>query len=53
MEIKPANLIKGQGLAKLMAESNFNALDIKFVTALDDQEEQATPQLDEAFTTSP
>lgn len=43
IEIKPTELIKGQGLAKLMVESNFNALDINFVAALDDQEEQATP----------
>ena len=28
MEIKPTKLIKGQGLAKLMAETNFQALDI-------------------------
>ena len=53
MEIKPTKLIKGQGLAKFMAESNFNALDINFVVALDDKEEKATPQLDEAFMTSP
>ena len=36
-----------------MVESNFNALDINFVDEWDDQEEQATPQLDEAFMTSP
>jgi len=36
-----------------MVESNFNALDINFVAALDDQDEQATSQLDEAFITSP
>ena len=36
-----------------MVESNFNALDINFVFTLDDQEEQATPQLDEAFMNSP
>jgi len=53
MEIKPIKLIKGQLLAKLMDESNFNALDINFVVELDDHEEHATPQLDEAFMTSP
>lgn len=53
MEIKPAKLIKGQESAKLMVESKFNALDINFVATLDDQEEQVTPQLDEAFMTSP
>ena len=36
-----------------MVESNFHALDIKFVVALDYQEEKATPQINEAFTTSP
>lgn len=36
-----------------MVEPNFHALDIKFFVALDDQEEQATPQIDEAFLTSP
>jgi len=44
MEINPTNLIKGQGLAKLMTESNFNALDINFVDELDDQEEHVNPQ---------
>lgn len=28
IEIKPTKLIKGQGLAKLMTETNFRALDI-------------------------
>ena len=28
MEVKPTKLIKGQGLAKLLAESNLRALDI-------------------------
>ena len=53
IEIKPIELIKGWGLSKLMYESNFHALDINFVDALDDQEQQATPQIDEAFITSP
>ena len=53
MEIKPNKLIKGKGLAKLMAESNFNALDINFVVELDDQEEHVNPKLDEAFMKSP
>lgn len=39
MEIKQTKLIKGQRLSKLMVESNFIALDINFVDALDDQEE--------------
>lgn len=53
LEIKPTKLIKGWGLAKLMAESNFRALDIKLIDSLDNQEEQATPQIDEAFVNSP
>ena len=28
LEVKPTKFIKGQGLAKLLAESNFRALDI-------------------------
>ena len=47
LEIKPTKLIKGQGLAQLMAESNFQALDINLVATLDDQEEQATPQIND------
>jgi len=39
LEIKPTKLIKGQGLARLMVESNFEVLDINMIDALDDQEE--------------
>jgi hypothetical protein len=53
IEIKPTKLIKGQGLAKLMAESNFHALDINFLAAVDEQEEQATPHVREVFSNSP
>ena len=38
LEIKPTKLIKGQGLARLMAESNCEVLDIHMINALDDQE---------------
>ena len=38
LEIKPTKLIKGQGLARLMAESNFEVLDINVINALDSQE---------------
>lgn len=31
LEIKPTKLIKGQGLAKLMAQSNLRALDINLI----------------------
>ena len=35
LEIKPTKLIKGQRLEKLMAKSNFQALDINMFNALD------------------
>jgi hypothetical protein len=53
IEIKPTKLIKGQGLAKLMDESNFHALDINFLAAVDEQEEQETPNVKEVFLNSP
>jgi hypothetical protein len=43
IEIKPTKLIKGQGLAKLMVESNCNALDINFLAAVDEHEEVCRP----------
>jgi hypothetical protein len=36
-----------------MVESNFDALDINFLAALDEQEEHVTPQVTEVFATSP
>jgi hypothetical protein len=36
-----------------MDESNFHALDINFLSTLDEQEELATPQVTEVFATSP
>eukprot|EP00253_Pinus_taeda_P016689 PITA_16689 len=53
IEIRPTKLIKGQGLANLMAESNYNVLDINFIAELDEQKEQATPLISEVFNTSP
>ena len=53
IEIKPTKLIKGQRLAKLMAESKCNALDINFIAQVDEQEEMATPSISEAFSHSP
>jgi hypothetical protein len=53
IEIKPNKLIKGQVLAKLMAESNFHALDIIFLAVVDRPKEQATPNIKEAFLNSP
>jgi hypothetical protein len=37
LEIKPTKLIKGQGLAKLLAESNCKALGISFINTRPDQ----------------
>jgi hypothetical protein len=53
IEINPTKLIKGQGLAKLMAESNFHALDINFLAAVDEQGEHATLSMKEVFLNSP
>eukprot|EP00253_Pinus_taeda_P004552 PITA_04552 len=50
IEIKPTKLIKGQGLAKLMSQTNFQALDIN---QLDNEQELATPQISETFLQSP
>eukprot|EP00253_Pinus_taeda_P021623 PITA_21623 len=54
IEIKPTKLVKGQGLAKLMAESNLHALDINLIAALSDENDEETPiQISEMFTHSP
>lgn len=53
IEIRPTKLIKGQGLAKLMEESNCNILDTNFIVELDEQEEKVTPSISEVFSTSP
>ena len=52
LEIKPTKLIKGQGLAKIMAESKFQALDINMFNALDEQEEFSTPIIEDHFLNS-
>ena len=49
LEIKPMKLIKGQGLAQLMAKSNLQALDINMVDALDEQEGLPVPTIEEKF----
>eukprot|EP00253_Pinus_taeda_P012042 PITA_12042 len=49
-EIKPTKWIKGQGLAKLMTETKFQALDIN---QLDNEQEMVTPQINQAFLQSP
>ena len=38
-DIRPTKLVKGKGLAKLMAESNFQALDMNMVDVLEEIEE--------------
>eukprot|EP00253_Pinus_taeda_P021019 PITA_21019 len=54
VEIKPTKLIKGQGLAKLMAETNLHALDINLIAALSDgEEENLAVQVSDIFTSSP
>ena len=40
LEIKPTKLIKGQGLAKLMAQANLRALDINLITAVAEDEDE-------------
>eukprot|EP00253_Pinus_taeda_P015200 PITA_15200 len=50
IEIKPTKLTKGQGLAKLMSKTNFQALDIN---QLDNELELATPHISETFMQSP
>lgn len=40
VEIKPTKLIKGQGLAKLMAETNLHVLDINLIAALSNEDEE-------------
>ena len=48
LEINPMKLIKGQGLARLMAQTNCELLGIKFTTDLLEnttEEERVTPQI--------
>eukprot|EP00253_Pinus_taeda_P034208 PITA_34208 len=42
VEIKPTELVKGQGLAKLMAESNLHALDINLIAIMSDENEEGS-----------
>ena len=46
IEIIPTKLVKGQGLAKLMAQSNFDWLDINLIaeiSELSDEYEELVP----------
>ena len=40
LEIKPTKLIKGQGLEKLMAQSNLRSLDINLIAAMSENEDE-------------
>eukprot|EP00253_Pinus_taeda_P021306 PITA_21306 len=40
VEIKPTKLIKGQGFAKLMAETNLQVLDINLIAAMFDEDDE-------------
>jgi hypothetical protein len=53
LEIKPTKLIKGQGLAKLMARSNCNVLGINFIVDLSKNSQEAVPQISQKFLDSP
>lgn len=54
MEIKPTKLIKGQGLVKMMAESNLHALDINLITAMsEDEDDDSLIQVSEMFLQAP
>ena len=53
LEIRPTKLVKGQGLARLMAKTNLQDLDINFVDALEEQEECTAPHVEQVFLNSP
>eukprot|EP00253_Pinus_taeda_P003287 PITA_03287 len=42
VKIKPTKLVKGQGLANLMVESNLHALDINLIIAMSDENEEGS-----------
>eukprot|EP00253_Pinus_taeda_P020923 PITA_20923 len=54
VEINPTKLVKGQGLAKLMAESKLHALDLNLIAAMSDENEEGSSiQVFEMFALSP
>ena len=53
LEIKPTKMIKGQGLAQLMVESNLQALDINMVNTVEEEQEFPDPTVEENFQSSP
>ena len=56
-EIKPTKLIKGQGLAKLIIQSNGDALSLHMIVELSAEDKnpqgQPSPPIDENFLSSP
>ena len=56
LEIKPTKLIKGMGLAKLMAQSNLDSLGINFMDEVSDEleeEEEVILPVSDFFSNSP
>ena len=55
LEIRPTKLIKGMGLAKLMAQSNLDSLGINFIDEVSDEseEEEVILPVSEIFSNSP
>eukprot|EP00253_Pinus_taeda_P020486 PITA_20486 len=51
IEIKPTKLVKGQGLAKLLTQSNLNCIDINFSTKISkiSENEEALVQINRKF----
>jgi hypothetical protein len=43
LEIKPTKLVKGQGLAKLLSESNCKALGVSFIDACSGNQQAESP----------
>jgi hypothetical protein len=52
LEIKPTKLVKGQGLEKLMAQSNFDLMGINFITDFS-VDTEPTPQVSQKILSSP
>lgn len=55
LEIKPTKLVKGQGLSKLMAQSNYDALEINFITEISEvvDDGEVNLQVSQEFMSSP
>lgn len=54
LEIRTKNLIRGQGLAKLMEDSNLHSLDVNFIVALSEEQDVETLlEVVEIFSLSP